>query len=97
MTHYFKSSQNGGIKDNLPLALPPTLCRLENRIDRKTLSEIAKVFVEIFIASYITPPDTLVLDFDPTAVRPRHACRARVDGTIKTAVCSDRSKAENLR
>jgi hypothetical protein len=62
----FQIISERGIKDNLPLASPPTLCRLENRIDRKTLSEIAKVFVEIFIASYITPPDTLVLDFDPT-------------------------------
>jgi len=62
----FQIISERGIKDNLPLASPPTLCRLENRIDRKTLSEIAKVFVEIFIASYTTPPDTLVLDFDPT-------------------------------
>jgi len=62
----FQIISERGIKDNLPLASPPTLCRLENRIDRKTLSEIAKAFVEIFIASYITPPDTLVLDFDPT-------------------------------
>jgi hypothetical protein len=62
----FQIISERGIKDNLPLASPPTLCRLENRIDRKTLSEIAKVFVEIFIASYITPSDTLVLDFDPT-------------------------------
>jgi hypothetical protein len=54
-----------GIKD-YPLASPPTLCRLENRVDRKTLAEIAKVFVETFIASYKTEPDVLVLDFDAT-------------------------------
>ena len=50
----------------MPLASPPTLCRLENRIDRKTLAEIARVFVERFIASYTQAPDELILDFDPT-------------------------------
>src|SRR4030043_1233102 len=50
----FQIISERGIKDDLPLASPPTLCRLENRVDRKTLSEIAKAFVEIFIALYIT-------------------------------------------
>ena len=49
-----------GIKDDLPLASPPTLCRLENRVDRKVLADIANVFVETFIASYKTEPDALV-------------------------------------
>lgn len=49
------------IKDDMPPASPPTLCRLENRIDRKTLAEIAKVFVERFIASYTQSPDELIL------------------------------------
>lgn len=34
------------------LASPPTLCRLENRIDRKTLIEISGVLVDQFIASH---------------------------------------------
>jgi len=59
-------TERGVSKDDMPLASPPTLCRLENRIDRKTLAEIAKVFVEKFIASYTQVPDELILDFDPT-------------------------------
>ena len=59
-------TERGVSKDDMPLASPPTLCRLENRIDRKTLAEITKVFVEKFIASYTQAPDELILDFDPT-------------------------------
>jgi len=55
-----------GIDPKRPLASPPKLCRLENRVSRKTLAEIAKVFVETFIASHKTPPAELVLDFDAT-------------------------------
>jgi Transposase DDE domain group 1 len=55
-----------GIDPDQPLASPPTLCRLENRVSRKTLAEIAKVFVEIFIKSYASAPKELVLDFDAT-------------------------------
>jgi hypothetical protein len=62
----FQIISERGIKDDMPLASPPTLCRLENRIDRRTLAEIAKVFVERFIASYTQAPDELILDFDPT-------------------------------
>lgn len=50
----------------LPLASPPTLCRLENRVDRKTLVQVAEVFVDQFIAAYSTPPEHLILDFDAT-------------------------------
>jgi hypothetical protein len=55
-----------GIDPKQPLASPPTLCRLENRVSRKTLGEIAKVLVEIFISSHKQPPKELVLDFDAT-------------------------------
>jgi hypothetical protein len=58
----FQIISERGIKD-YPLASPPTLCRLENRVDRKTLADIAKVFVEAFIRSYKTAPDELILDF----------------------------------
>lgn len=47
------------------MASAPILCRLENRIDRKSLIEIAEVFVEQFIASHKQPPKQLILDFDP--------------------------------
>jgi Transposase DDE domain group 1 len=49
-----------------PLASPSTLCRLENRLTRGDLVRMAKVFVEKFVASYHTPPQELVLDFDAT-------------------------------
>ena len=55
-----------GLKDDLPLASPPTLCRLENRAVRSTLVDMTKVLVETFIASFPTPPKELVLDFDAT-------------------------------
>ena len=55
-----------GIKEDLPLASPPTLCRLENRISRPVLVAMAKVLVENFIASHATPPEELTLDFDAT-------------------------------
>ena len=48
------------------LASPPTLCRLENRVDRSTLVKIADVFLDQFIASHRTPPEHLILDFDTT-------------------------------
>ena len=49
-----------------PLASSPTLCRLENRVDRKALVRMSAVLVEQFIASFDQPPEELVLDFDPT-------------------------------
>jgi hypothetical protein len=51
---------------DLPLASPPTLCRLENRVDRETLVKIAAVMVAQFIAAHPTPPEHLILDFDAT-------------------------------
>lgn len=53
-------------RDDLPLASPPTLCRLENRINSKALAKISEVFVENFILSYKRAPDELILDFDAT-------------------------------
>ena len=48
------------------LSSPSTLCRLENRIDRESLIRFSEVFVEQFIASHVTPPEELILDFDAT-------------------------------
>jgi Transposase DDE domain group 1 len=50
----------------LPLASPPTLCRLENRVDRDALAKIAEVLVDQFIAAHPRPPEHLILDFDAT-------------------------------
>jgi len=53
--------------DGMPeLASPPTLCRLENRIGRNTLFDIAATFVETFIQSFSSQPEELILDFDAT-------------------------------
>lgn len=52
-----------------PLASPPTLCRLENTLDRASLWRFADVLVEQFLASYETPPAELILDFDATDAR----------------------------
>ena len=49
-----------------PLASPPTLCRLENRVDRAACVSLAKLMVEQFIESYPEPPQELILDFDAT-------------------------------
>ena len=55
-----------GIDTEQPLASASTLCRLENRIDRKALAKMAEVFVEQFIASHDRPPEQIILDFDAT-------------------------------
>jgi Transposase DDE domain group 1 len=50
------------------LASPPTLCRLENRISRRTLMQMATVLVDTFIASFAVPPEHLTLDLDATDI-----------------------------
>jgi hypothetical protein len=52
--------------EEFPLASPSTLCRLENRVTRKALVEMSKLFVERFLAAHDTPPERIVLDFDAT-------------------------------
>jgi DDE family transposase len=53
--------------DDVPeLASPPTLCRLENRVQRRTLFDIAAVLVEKFLQAQATPQEELILDFDAT-------------------------------
>jgi hypothetical protein len=59
-----------------PLASPPTLWRLEDRADPKAIADISSVFVETFIASFKTPPDTIILDFDSTDI-PVHGDQER--------------------
>jgi hypothetical protein len=52
--------------EGMLLASPPTLCRLENRVDRKALIKVAEVLVDQFIAAHPRPPEALILDFDAT-------------------------------
>jgi Transposase DDE domain group 1 len=51
---------------DVALASSPTLCRLENRVDRKTLFRAAEVLVDQFIAANLVPPEHVMLDFDAT-------------------------------
>ncbi len=48
------------------LASPPTLCRLEDRVDRQTPVACAEVVVDQFLAAHPEPPEHLMLDFDAT-------------------------------
>jgi len=49
-----------------PLGSAATLCRLENRIGRRTAVQVHEELVNQFIASFDEPPSELVLDFDAT-------------------------------
>lgn len=62
----FQTITERGIDEELPLASPPTLCRLENRVTRESLAQMAAVFVEQFINSHQRPPQQIILDFDAT-------------------------------
>ena len=54
------------VDDQRPLASPATLCRLENRVSHRSCVELSKLLVELFIESFDSPPQELVLDFDST-------------------------------
>lgn len=49
-----------------PLASPSTLCRLENRVNRKSMIALHEVLVDQFLDSYASPPEQITLDFDAT-------------------------------
>jgi hypothetical protein len=49
-----------------PLASSPTLCRLENRANKKMIFNSNKLMLEKFIESYVVPPSEIILDFDAT-------------------------------
>lgn len=53
-------------EEEATLASPPTLCRLENRVERKALVRAAAALVDQFIAAHPKPPGHLMLDFDAT-------------------------------
>lgn len=58
------------------LASQSTLCRLENRMGRQTMVDIHQVFLDQFIASFDSPPEELILDFDATD-DPTHGCQEK--------------------
>ena len=49
-----------------PLASAPTLCRFENRAEPWWAWVIHQVLVDVFIASFASPPEEVVLDMDAT-------------------------------
>ena len=49
-----------------PLASASTLCRLEQRTDRRTAIAMHEILVDQFIAAYEKPPKRLILDVDAT-------------------------------
>src|SRR5262250_1064020 len=64
-----------------PLASQPTISRFENRVSRTELYRMALVLVEQFLASYVSPPKLIVLDFDDTEDRVHGGQeQARYDG-----------------
>lgn len=48
------------------LASSPTLCRFENFAGYQMCVDMSKALVEVFIESFATPPEEIVLDFDAT-------------------------------
>ena len=55
-----------GVERGEELASSPTLCRLENRADRRTAAAMSRVLVEQFVKSFKAAPAELILDFDAT-------------------------------
>ncbi len=51
------------------LASDSTLCRLEQRVDRRAALAFHEVLLEKFIASFQEAPTELILDFDATVDR----------------------------
>ena len=52
--------------DEIDLASQPTMTRLENRLSRKELFDIGEAFIDDFIASYNSEPDSIIIDADDT-------------------------------
>ena len=48
------------------LASQPTISRFENALTPRDIYRIANVLIDLFIASYETPPEALILDIDDT-------------------------------
>lgn len=52
--------------EDAPLASPATLCRLEQRVNRRALVRMSQLLVEIFLQSFDAPPEEIILDLDAT-------------------------------
>ena len=62
----FKLACGRGPETGLDLMSQPTLSRLENLADRRTLVEIGLGFIDLFCRSWARVPDRIVLDIDDT-------------------------------
>ncbi len=85
-------------EEDSPLASPPTLCRLENRVNRKALVEMSKLLVEHFLAAQKSrkshPKKSCSISTPPTI----RSTASRRDGSIRdttntTASCRSMSSA----
>ena len=62
----FKIACNKLPESDAALASQPTMSRFENAPTRRVLYQIAQVFLDVFIDSYETPPEGIILDIDDT-------------------------------
>jgi hypothetical protein len=56
----------GRLPSDPALASQPTMTRLENSVSRKDLLRLANVFGDLFIQSFDSPPEAVIIDLDPT-------------------------------
>lgn len=54
------------LNSSADLASPSTLCRFENRIDKRFVMKFHKILFQKFIESFDCEPEEIVLDFDAT-------------------------------
>lgn len=59
-------SENDGKDGKDALASSSTISRLENRVNFKVCFDLCELLVDIFLESYDTPPEEIVLDYDAT-------------------------------
>jgi len=64
----FKTAVGRDPQRDPDLASQPTMTRLENMVDRRTLLRLGYAFVDQYMDSFTAPPKMVVLDMDPTAV-----------------------------
>jgi hypothetical protein len=57
--------QSAAASDSI-LASAPTLCRMENRADRRCAMALNHLLVDLFIESHAEAPEEVILDFDAT-------------------------------
>lgn len=73
-----------------PLASKPTISRLENAMTRTDLYRIAQVLVDVFLDSYPTAPEEIILDVTPS-MRRTAASSWRCSTSLMTATGISRS------